>query len=191
MNLVYCYIEHPVSAIDQRYTYQFHDEHIVAGMRIRVNFAHRDCVAFVDEVVMDTQEKFTFEIKEILSVIDEEPVLNEELINLGKWLAETTVSPDISCFQAMLPAKLKPKSNRQRIKTEKWVRPLQAPQLMTPKRQAAYDLLVSKHEMRLTEWRLTAKTVGKALEECHAVEVFDKEVRTQEKALIPTDFDLT
>ena len=107
MNLVYCYIEHPVSAIDQRYTYQFHDEKIEPGMRIQVDFAHRLCVAFVDEVVYDTKESFDFEIKDVVKVLDASPILNAELMALGKWLAETTVSPVIACFQAMLPAKLK------------------------------------------------------------------------------------
>ena len=38
------------------------------------------------------------------------PLLNEELFALGEWMAKTCIVPMISCFQCMLPAKLKPKS---------------------------------------------------------------------------------
>lgn len=191
MNLVYCYIEHPVSAIDQRYTYQFHDEKIEPGMRIQVDFAHRLCVAFVDEVVYDTKESFDFEIKDVVKVLDASPILNAELMALGKWLAETTVSPVIACFQAMLPAKLKPKSSKQRIKMEKWVRVHHVPLVMTPKRQEALSALQAVGEMTLTMWRRDFKSVGKALEECQAVEVFEKEAKAAEEKLSVSDFDLT
>lgn len=191
MNIVYCYIEHPVSAIDQRYTYQFHDEKIEAGMRIQVNFAHRVCVAFVDEVVYDTHQQFDYEIKEVIQVIDTSPILNAELMELGKWLAETTVSPVIACFQAMLPAKLKPKSSKQRIKMEKWVRIQHRPQVLTERRQEAFDALEAVGEMPLAKWRQLTKSVGKALEACQAVEIFEKEARANEEKLAVSEFELT
>lgn len=191
MNLVNCYIEHPVSAIDQCYTYQFHDEKIEPGMRIKVDFAHRSCIAFVDEVIYDAKDSFTYEIKDVLEVIDTAPILNDELMELGKWMAKTTVSPVISCFQAMLPAKLKPKTSKQRIKMEKWVRLLRLPDAMTAKRQEALDDLKAKGEMTLSEWRLKYKSVGKALETCQAVEIFDKEAKAKEEVIQVSDFDLT
>ena len=48
-----------------------------------------------------------YDIKEIIDVIDSEPILNKELLSLGKTLSTKTVSTLISCYQVMLPKALK------------------------------------------------------------------------------------
>ncbi|MDO5085902.1 MAG: hypothetical protein Q4D47_05620, partial [Erysipelotrichaceae bacterium] len=47
--------------------------------------------------------------------MDERPILNEELMALGKWMAQTTISPTIACYQAMLPSSIKPSNRKQKI----------------------------------------------------------------------------
>ncbi len=49
------------------------------------------------------------QLKPIHSLFDVVPVFNEELLRLGKWLAETTLCFMVSAFQAMLPAAMKAK----------------------------------------------------------------------------------
>ncbi|KHF30821.1 primosome assembly protein PriA [Anoxybacillus sp. BCO1] len=49
------------------------------------------------------------QLKPIHSLFDVVPVFNEELLQLGKWLTETTLCFMVSAFQAMLPAAMKAK----------------------------------------------------------------------------------
>lgn len=184
MNLIHVYIEHNASAIDQTYTYQFYDENIEIGMRVLVNFAHRNCVGFVDSIERNSNQVFDYEIKSVLEVLDEEPILNEECIALAKVMAKTTISPVISCLQAMLPSKLKPKSSNQKIKMEKWVRPL-VNHTTTSKQETIYQILVEKQEMKRSEWQKLSASITKKLEEMKCVEVFEKESKASEEDVTP------
>lgn len=192
MNIVECYIEHNASAIDQTYTYQFFNEPIQVGMRIQVNFAHRNCVAFVVHVEYHTTRTFHYEIKPILNVLDEKPILSQEGIELAYWLAKTTISPMISCLQAMLPSKLKPKSHQSSIKKEKWVVAL-ANHCKTEKQQQAYNYLVKQKEMKRKDWLEKFKSVASACEKNGSVGILEKEVTLFEEEILikPCPFTLS
>lgn len=82
-------------------------EDLAIGMRVIVPFGqgNRRVQGFVTDL-KDTQI-FQGQLKEISNVMDLEPVLNSELIELGEWMAQTTYSFRISCYQTMLPAVLR------------------------------------------------------------------------------------
>ena len=174
MNIVHCYIENPNSAIDQTYTYQFNDEQIQVGTRIKVNFAHRDCIAFVAAVEIDSKKTFDFEIKPVLEVIDNEPILNHELMALGQWMAETTISSMISCFQAMLPNKLKPKSSHGKIKMDKVVSFLRFDESCTQKQLAALTWLKQQKDVKRSLWIEKFKSVALKCEENGYVQITER-----------------
>ncbi len=74
------------------------------GKRVLVPFSNRIVQGFVIEYTLKPSK---FDPKGILKVIDSEPILNDELINLGKYMSEKYLCPLISCYQAMLPKALK------------------------------------------------------------------------------------
>lgn len=76
---------------------------IQVGCRVIVPFGKQKLEGFVLELT-DKQEKE--ELKEIIDV-SYEVVLNQELLNLGKWLQKETLATLISCYQVMLPKALK------------------------------------------------------------------------------------
>ncbi len=80
---------------------------VAIGMRVIVPFGlgNRHVQGFIT-TLKNTQD-FEGELKEISSVMDLEPVLNAELIDLGEWMAQTTYSFRISSYQTMLPAVLR------------------------------------------------------------------------------------
>ena len=80
---------------------------IAVGMRVIIPFGkgNRRIQGFVTAIKDD--QIFDGELKEISNVMDLEPVLNKELIDLGEWMANTTYSFRISCYQTMLPAVLR------------------------------------------------------------------------------------
>ncbi|GGH74757.1 primosomal protein N' (replication factor Y) [Pullulanibacillus pueri] len=74
------------------------------GARVIVPFGPRKLVGFVVAIKSDTALE---KVRPIHSVIDQTPVLTDELLQLGKWLAKETLCYEISAFLAMLPAAMK------------------------------------------------------------------------------------
>ncbi|AKM18473.1 primosomal protein N' [Geobacillus stearothermophilus] len=79
---------------------------IQPGMRVTVPFGARRLQGFVVEVKDHSDIK---QLKPIEHVLDVVPVLNEELLDLGRYLTETTLCFAISAYQAMLPAAMRAK----------------------------------------------------------------------------------
>ncbi|ALF10104.1 primosomal protein N' [Parageobacillus thermoglucosidasius] len=80
------------------------------GMRVTVPFGTRRLQGFVIHIKSHSDVKT---LKPIEAVLDVTPVLNEELLELGKYLTETTLCFAISAYQAMLPAALKAKYEKE------------------------------------------------------------------------------
>ena len=82
-------------------------EDIAVGMRVIVPFGRGDRRVQGFVTGLKENQIFAGELKEISSVMDLEPVLNDELIKLVEWMAQTTYSFRISSYQTMLPAVLR------------------------------------------------------------------------------------
>lgn len=101
-------IQYGSKAVDREFTYvvpvQFYDK-IKIGHRVRVLFNNREIEGFV----LSLYDKYDGEYKlnEILSLIDEEPILNDEMLYLGQEICNKTLCSKISAYQAMLPKALK------------------------------------------------------------------------------------
>lgn len=96
-----------INALDKTFTYYVPEnliEFIKKGIRVEVPFQNRTLEGFVINI---TDEKPEYDVKSIIDVIDPEPILTDELMELGKFLKESTLSTLISCYQAMLPKALK------------------------------------------------------------------------------------
>ena len=99
-------IETIVKSNDMTFTYHVPsnlDINLV-GKRVLVPFNNRTLEGFVLEYTKYNDE---YEVKDIISVVDKEIVLNEELISLGKFMSSKYLCPLISCYQSMLPKALK------------------------------------------------------------------------------------
>lgn len=99
-----------ISGKDQTFTYKCNDKNIKVGMRVLVPFGRQKIEGFV--VKINQEKNFDYEIKEVIDVIDESPVINEEMLNLGKYISKKTLSPLIKCYQTMLPSALKAGSKK-------------------------------------------------------------------------------
>ena len=73
------------------------------GIRVSVPFGKQN----IEGIVLNIKESNEKDLKDIKDVIDEEPILNDELLELGKFVKEKTLSTLISCYLAMLPKALK------------------------------------------------------------------------------------
>lgn len=105
-------IEYGNKAVDTLFTYIIPDnlrEKIRIGHRVLVPFNNREIEGFVLGISNEFNSKY--ELKEISSLCDLEPVLNEEMIILGEKIQKEILCSRISIYQAMLPKALKAKHN--------------------------------------------------------------------------------
>ena len=103
-------VEVKAKQIDHTFTYLIPEDlkgKIKVGMRVLVPFSTRQLEGFVMSI--SNEKDIDFELKEITSLVDEEPVLNEELLELGKYISKRTLCTLITTYQAMLPNALKAK----------------------------------------------------------------------------------
>lgn len=109
MNVASVVVDVPAKQTDKAFDYLIPDKWIdivQPGIRVVVPFGPRKIQGFV--VGVKGQSDFA-KLKEISEPIDLVPVLNQELLELGQSLTESTLSFKIITYQAMLPAALKAK----------------------------------------------------------------------------------
>ena len=108
-------VDVPTMQTNRPYTYLVPaplEKQLQVGMRVAVPFGngHRQVQGFV--VGFTEHPAYAGELKPIAAVMDLQPVVNAELLQLSRWLADTTYSFWISCLYTMLPNMLKSKSQR-------------------------------------------------------------------------------
>ena len=95
--------------IDKVFTYSVPKElenKIKLGIRVVVPFGRQTLEGFVVSFI----ENVDYDTKDIIEVVDEDEILSDELLELGKIMQEQTLSTLISCYQVMLPKALKAKN---------------------------------------------------------------------------------
>ncbi len=108
-------IEYTAHSLDRPFTYLYNgNKNIEKGYRVLITFNHREVVGYVLNVQETSknkkklEEEMGFVLFEIIDVLDEKPLLNEELLQLVDALSDYYLAPKISILQAMLPPSLKP-----------------------------------------------------------------------------------
>lgn len=117
MKILTVLIEYRIANMDNLYTYVCQDETKVSvGCRVYVPFNHQNIVGYVIDIketnltleMLSKQDHV--EYKYIYKVLDESPILDDELFQLAKYMSKEYVSPLISCLQTILPPSYKPAS---------------------------------------------------------------------------------
>lgn len=192
MKIANVFVEHPIMHLDHSFTYLCDGYDVQRGKRVQVPFGKTSIIGFVTNVSDISEEEvlsYPYTMKSIESVIDEEPLLNEELFQLGEWMANTCIAPKISCYQCMLPAKLKPKSNHKQIRMESWVRFCKDDDNLTVKQRLALEA-VQKGDMLRSQFYQIYKSPGKKIIELGLAEVYEKEKQAIMDIQGPTQNDL-
>ena len=101
-------IDGAVGSFDKRYTYSVPDALIgraVAGCRVTVPFGMGNSKK--QGMILNVFEgEVTSKTKEILSLTDNEPVLNDEMIKMCEWLKSNVFCTYFDAIHTMLPAGL-------------------------------------------------------------------------------------
>ncbi len=100
-----------VEALNKTFTYKIPDDlldKVKVGSRVLIPFGPQRLEGFVLSLEHD-EKNYDYKLKNIIDVVDEFPVLNDELLKLGEYISKTTYCTLINAYQVMLPAALKAK----------------------------------------------------------------------------------
>ena len=118
MQIVEVLIEYAKSSLNRPFSYCYlGPKKLEKGIRVLLNFNHRDIVGYIVNVqesslsISEYEETNGFALNEIIKVLDDEPVLNDELLSLLDEVSSYYLVPKISVLQAMLPPSLSPRKS--------------------------------------------------------------------------------
>jgi len=101
-------VELKAKKLDKTFTYKVPSnmiDDIKVGKRVLVPFGRQKLEGFI--IGINDNDSFLYEIKEIIEVIDEDVVINDEMMSLGRYIKNKTLCTLISAYQTMLPSALK------------------------------------------------------------------------------------
>ena len=118
MQIVKVLIEYANRTLNRPFSYFYKGNiKIQKGVRVLVNFNHRDIVGYVIDVeetnksVSEVESESGYQLNEIVSIIDQSPLLDDELLALLDEVSSYYLAPKISVLQAMLPPSLSPRKS--------------------------------------------------------------------------------
>ena len=181
-----------VSSLEKTFTYKIPSSlKPLVGMRALVPFGSRKLEGFIMNIY--DEGNFDYEVKEIISLIDDNPVINEEMIELGRYISKKYLSSLMSAYQTMLPSALKAK-NKKKIgkKYVSYVVCLTDHNIKTKKQREVYEFV--KEKGLVLKKDISSKSVLKYLidngnlkEEEKEVYRIDEKARKKDKDYILTD----
>lgn len=150
------------------------------GKRVLVPFNNRIIEGFVLKYAKKPNE---YEVKDIISVIDKEVVLNDELLNLGKFMSEKYLCSLIYAYQAMLPRALKANHKlRKNFLTKTFVKLNENCDTSSIKIQAQMDIIdLLKNNPEILKSKIKSKSSLKKLIDKKIVIEYDKELYREVK----------
>ena len=108
-------IEYTNHSLDRPFSYvYFGNKPVGKGYRVLITFNNRTLVGYVlnveetDKTKNEVEDELGFKMLEIIDVLDDKPLLDDDLLSLANALADYYLSPKISVLQTMLPPSLKP-----------------------------------------------------------------------------------
>lgn len=185
MKLAHVYLEYQTLSLNHTFTYDCQDLPVERGMRVKVPFGNRLSVGFVDHVEEVERYEGRYQLKAVYEVLDEKPLINEELFALAKQMSYHYVAPMISCFQAMLPSKIKPRSHKDKVVFETWIEYVMHKRNPTKRQLEVLDEMKVLQSISKREFLMLYKSVGTRLikEGCFRELLCEKEALLQGERL--------
>ena len=118
MILVEVLIERANHSLDRPFSYLYDgNKKIEKGYRVLLDFNHMELVGYVLKVketkrsLEELEDELGYNLLFIKDVIDEAPLLNDDLLKLADQVAEYYLAPKISVLHSMLPPSLAPRKS--------------------------------------------------------------------------------
>lgn len=146
------------------------------GSRVTIPFGRQILEGFV--ISFHDSSPVSYQLKDIIDVIDKEPVLNEELLEIGNYISKKWVCTRATAYQTMLPKALKAKQGvvvRPRYETYLILKDKNY-QATSDKQQKVLDLLNKDEEILKGTATVISTSSVKTLIEKKVIEEIKKEV---------------
>ena len=181
MKVIEVLIEYSNYSLDRPFSYYYlGNKRVDVGFRVLVSFNNREIVGYVvrtyetDKSLEKLEEELGFKLGEIVDVIDENPLLSDDLLSLADKVSDYYIAPKISVLQAMLPPSLSPRKSS-----------LKAPKIAYDK----YVRVINKDETGLTDKQIELlrliSSVDKVLKkEIKSPSILDKLIQYQRVEII-------
>ena len=180
-----------INSIEQTFTYKIPNNLVVSpGQRVLIPFGKRTVEGFV--IKTHNKEDHDYNIKNIISTVDEKPVINDEMLELGKYISKKNLSSLMSAYQTMLPAALKAKNRKKASKKYvKYIIALNDKNIKTQKQKELYEMIKKNGETLKSN--IKSKAILKTLLENKNLKEIDKEVYrlNEETKINKLDLELT
>ena len=169
-------VEVVAKTTDKTFTYHIPDGmNAKEGMRALVPFGRRNIEGFIiriyDEVELD------YKVKDIIQLVDEKPVLNEEMLELGKYISKKTLSPLTLSYQTMLPSGLKAREKTNiNKKIVKYLHVLKDGEFKGEKQKQVFDYVKKNNLVLKAEANKISSSAVKTLINNGYLEEVEKEV---------------
>ena len=175
-----------IEKLDKTFTYLIPSNlNIQIGIRVLVPFGRQKLEGFV--VAIKDEIPSEYKLKEIIEVIDDNPILNNELLKLGKYLSKKTLCTLTSAYQTMLPSALKAKVNTKiNKKTVLYIKKIKEYTPVTEKEEIILNLLSNK-DISLKEANSISSYVVNKLIDKGIIEKYEKEVYRLEEEIEKQD----
>ena len=101
-------VELKAKKLDKTFTYRVPSSlinDVKIGKRVLVPFGRQKLEGFI--IGINSNSSFDYDIKDIVEIIDEDVIINEEMMSLGRYIKNKTLCTLISAYQTMLPSALK------------------------------------------------------------------------------------
>lgn len=97
------FIENNYQKIDSLYTYIADDRDVDIGKRVLVSFGNGYRVGIILSISEEYNGKYAHKLKKIERVLDDEPIISKDLINLGLWMKDRYLVGYSKAFSPILP----------------------------------------------------------------------------------------
>ena len=192
MKIVELLIEHGTHSLNRPFTYLYSGEKpISSGYRVIIDFHHQELIGYVlsakdsNKSKEEIEDELGYSLSEIKDVLDETPLLNDELIKLSDEISEYYLAPKISVLQAMLPLSLSPRRGTLRapkIAYEQYLRCIdESEEDLTSKQIEILRLIKNAKEVLKRD--IKSPSIIKKLIELGRIEIFTKE---KNRLVLPT-----
>ena len=113
-------IEYNAKVLDKTFTYKIPTNmNVHIGNKVKVLFSNKEIYG----IVVDIKNNIALDnVNEIICVVNPQIRLNNELIELGKYLKEITFTTLIKAYQTMLPTSLKINKNKSLEKYDEYLK---------------------------------------------------------------------
>lgn len=179
-------IEYTNHSLDRPFSYvYFGSKPVDKGYRVLVTFNNRTLVGYVlsvqktDKTKKELEDDLGFKILEIIDVLDEKPLLDDDLLSLADALTEYYLSPKISVLQTMLPPSLKPARSsldKPKIAFDKYLEVIDESEDNLTAKQIEILRLIKKEKSVLKKEIKSQSVVDKLLE-CGKLKIVEVEKR--------------